>query len=123
MIYPESIHAFFDRLQECLPNYVSAMPSIRFGLYVTCIILCAGTFIAYLDRTRTHDHKDVLMQYRFVLIFIIALVIALHVGELMRDKHYTFACITQNKNHFAAVHWLKLYANSLKALRPVVHAS
>lgn len=112
LISPDAIDSFFKNLQGALPVYVPAMPSIILGLTVTVVTIIVGTIIALLDKNGTKDAGEFITKTRWLLIIFIAVLIGGFVGDWMKDRDYLIRCISSNKQHYANVHWLRLYMQS-----------
>ena len=109
---PAAIDRLFDRAQASLPQYISAMPSLVVSLIVTLSIALIGVCVAMVDRGATTEHKNVLVRFRWTLVIIGATVLGFVVGDVVQSKYYTIQCISKNRQHFANVHWLRLYTRA-----------
>ena len=114
LVTPEAVETLFKKMYECLPWYIPAMPSLKIGLIVTAIIVIIGLIIGLIDRNATKDKSDIIQRSRWIMILLIFVYIGMQVGDIVKDKHYTIACLAKNKQHFANVHWLKLYTEAVK---------
>ena len=110
----ESINAIFDNVSRSLPVYIPAMQSIVIGLTVSIVVLLISFRIAYLDMKHRRNETDPMLHSRWIGICLGGIVAGVMLGDFVRDKHYTFQSIYKNKQHFANVHWLKLYAGATR---------
>lgn len=114
LVSPEVVDTLFARLNDALPVFVSAMPSIRLGMMITFSIIFVCSVLAYFDKKNTKTANDPITKTRWILFVIAGVVIGGYVGDYMKDRDYTIRCITLNKQHYANVHWLKLYRQAYK---------
>ena len=114
LINSEAIKTLFEQIDICLPKYVPAMPSIILGLSVTLVIIFTGTIISMIDKNRSKKKSDAIQKYRWIIVLIIFAYLGLQVGDLVKDKHYTISSVRLNKQHFANIHWLRLYVDAFK---------
>lgn len=114
LITPETVEKIFEKFHDCLPEYVPAFPSLVRGLIVTVVVTIIGIIIGLKDKTETSDSKDIVIKTRWIIIILIFLYVGLQVGDIIKDKHYMLQCLALNKQHFANIHWLKEYKNSVK---------
>lgn len=110
----ETIRALFA---DALPKYVPASPSIFLGLVVTTVVVVASIAYAAVDRSRAKD--GVFDRYRWVVIVLVGVAVGAKLGDYVQEKHYTISCIRENRQHYANVHWLRLY---MRAWREVAGA-
>ena len=113
-ITPEALNELFERSYISLPKYVPAMPSIILGLSIAGIFLFIGAVFAGWDARKTRKSKSMLSRSRWMVIFIVALMAGIITGNFVEDKHYTIRCIQTNCQHYANVHWLRLYAKAYR---------
>ena len=113
LITPEAIQQLFASSGNALPRYVPAMGSIIIGVVVSIILLASGTLAAFIDRAVTKQSTNFITRTRWIVVLILTGIIAVYIGEFVQDKHYTFKCIRLNRQHFANVHWLRLYSRAI----------
>lgn len=110
LITPDAIQSMFEHLGGTLPKYVPALPSIILGLIVMGVVVLISLVIAIHDRNRTSDETNFLTRTRWIVLILIGCIVGVVIGDFVRDKDYTIRCITDNRQHFANVHWLRLYS-------------
>ena len=111
----DAVNAIAENLYASLPKYVSAQNSILMGIAVTAVVCAVGVYIAERDAREHKENTDILLQTRWVVVLLVFGYLGLQLGEITRDRHYTYACLKQNHQHFANTHWLKLYMKAAQA--------
>ena len=109
-----SIDILFENFNYTLPKYVPAYSSLVIGLITTVVITIIGIGISYYDKHETKDSKDLIIKNRWIILTLVMLYIGIQIGDLVKDKHYMIKCLTENKQHFANVVWLKEYVNAIR---------
>lgn len=111
---PDAITTLADVVSGALPKYVPAFSSILFGLVVSIVIMIGMAVLAMIDRSRNKKSKNYIDRIRWLLIIALGVILAIKVGDYVQEKHYTIQCIKTNRQHYANIHWLRLYnrANS-----------
>lgn len=110
LITPEAIDRVFELVGTgALPKFVPAMPSIILGLVVGLVLLLSGLLLSMWDRYQTKGDPNVFVRTRWIIGIVVAVFVAGMAGDTVQNKHYTIRCIVINKQHFANVHWLRLY--------------
>lgn len=112
LVSPEVVDRFFDRLEKSLPTFVPALPSIILGIIVTLIVLSFGTVLAMWDRHNTKDSTNIVVRTRWIVTLAVFMFASGMLGDLIQNKHYTIRCILDNRQHFANVHWLRMYSRA-----------
>ena len=109
------VETFFDKGKETLPHFVPGLPSLKFALTIGLIVFILGSITALYDRHQTQKSDDVIERTRWLFILAITICVASVVTDFIRDKHYLFASVALNKQHYANVAWLKEYMKALRA--------
>ena len=109
MVDSKTVDTFFDRSADALPSFVPALPSLKVGLAVGIIIFVLGTLTAITDRENTKSSDDPIEKTRWLFIVAITIYVAAIVTDFVKEKHYAFAAIALNKQHYANVAWLREY--------------
>lgn len=109
LLTPDVLTRLADILNQALPKYVSAWPSIKIGLVVMAVVTLFFVVVAMFDRKHNKSHKNVFLQSRWMLCLVCGVIVAHKIGEFVQEKHYTIRCIKTNRQHYANVHWLRLY--------------
>ena len=113
-ISPEALTELFRAVNISLPKYVPAMPSIILGLSIMFSMLFIGLVIGGVDARKQRKSKSFVARSRWMLIVLASLVAGILVGNFAEDKHYTVRCIYTNRQHYANVHWLRLYSKAYR---------
>lgn len=114
LISPEAINEVYQKLRLSLPVYVPAMPSIILGLVTMFTIMIIGGVIGKRDADKNKENTSFIVRSRWLLIVLVAVVCGILIGDFVEDKHYTIRCIAANRQHYANVHWLRLYMRSYR---------
>ncbi len=114
-ISPEALTEVFRAVNIALPKYVPAMPSIILGLSIMFTMLFIGLVIGGADARKQRKNKNFVTRSRWILIVLASLVAGILVGNFAEEKHYTIRCIYTNRQHYANVHWLRLYSKAYQA--------
>jgi hypothetical protein len=112
LISPAAVDRTFDRITQSLPQYVPALPSIILGITTAVIIFTTGTLMALWDRHATMKSSNIFIRTRWIITIAIFLFLSGMMGDLIQNKHYLVQCISINRQHFANVHWLRLYSKA-----------
>lgn len=113
LLSPEAVRQIFASSTDMLPRYVPAMGSIVVGIVVSIVLLVGGTVAALVDRAATKQANRFITRTRWILVLVLTAIVAVYSGEFVQEKHYTFRCIWLNRQHFANVHWLRLYSRAM----------
>lgn len=116
LITPDTVNAVFENLTNCLPVFVSALPSIKKGLLVTFIIIVISIVLAMMLKENSKHKKDIFSQVGWVIVIVMGMYFGAQIGDYVKEKDYTIRCIRLNKQHYSNVHWLKLYMRSFKGI-------
>ncbi len=117
LVEPAVINEIYDKLRMSLPVYVPAMPSIVLGLVTMSIVLVAGAILGARDATKNKHNTSFLVRSRWLLVILVSVICGILIGDFVEDKHYTIRCITANRQHYANVHWLRLYMRSYRVAK------
>ena len=109
-----TVSTLFEKSSNALPIFVPAMPSLKVGLSVGVTIFIIGILTALIDRHRNKDSLDVIEQTRWLFIVAITTYVAGICTDFVRDKHYAFASVALNKQHYANTAWLREYVKALR---------
>lgn len=110
---PETVREIVYHLERGLPEYVPAMPSILLGLVTFLLITVYGARLVNEDEKKYRGSKDIVLKTRWMVMTAVTFVIAYFVGEYVRQTHYMIVSINENQQHYANVHWLRLYKEAL----------
>lgn len=128
MLDPFTVHAFFDRMQHALPEYVGMMPAIKIGVLVAVAIAGIGSGFAAVERLKiqkaaaarkeaaqqrdatpstsaaadlTHDMVELgqkCMDARWILYILISLWLAATVAKVVIARVYGILLLSKCKN-------------------------
>lgn len=113
LISPEAIQQLFMSSKNALPRYVPAMASIVIGIVVSIALFLTGIVIALIDRVASKGSSSFMTRTRWIVVLLVSAIVAVYIGDFVQDKHYTFKCIKLNRQHYANVHWLRLYSRAM----------
>lgn len=113
LITPEAVDSIFKNLTNCLPEYVSALPSIRKGLITTIIIIVIGIVLAIIVKSAMRG-RDIISQSVWVVVILASIFVGGAIGDTVKDRDYLLRSISLNRQHFANTHWLKYYTKAMK---------
>jgi hypothetical protein len=105
----DAVKAFYEGGKETLPYFVPAMPSMYFGMYCGGIVLLLGLGTCLTDRHLMKESDDVIERTRWMIVLLLTLYLSAVTMDYARDRHYKFASVSLNKQHFANVAWLREY--------------
>lgn len=106
-----AVHAFFDRVENNLPRYVSRVPSLLAGFVTTVVILCIGGGYIHREKKGATELSPAL-RTRLAGMTAGLVLAALFIGNEVRDSLYGWHMLSTNAQHFANVYWLKQYAGA-----------
>lgn len=112
--FSPAIHAFFDRFENELPRYVSIIPSRRAGLKVTLCLFLFFAFLLSIDAFYYRKSQNPYVKYRWIVGLTVTLYVSIKIGLEVQQYLFRIHNLTMNKQHFANIDWLKMYANALR---------
>ena len=110
-----AVHAVFAHLEKSLPVFVSALPSIQFGLSVAAVVLGLGAIWVWRVHANHKKTESVIDESLWVFALLAVVYAAARTFMVCRGIHYNFRSIALNKQHFANVHWVEQYAAAVRA--------
>lgn len=109
----QAVDRFFDRAAGGLPVFVPAMPSLLAGTAGALVVFLIGGRVVREERNRYLETEDLTKRYRWVVLLGVLLLVCGYVSDAVQNKVYTFSNVALNRQHFANVHWLKVYKTAL----------
>ena len=108
-------HAFFDRVENLFPRYVSRVRSIVVGAVVFAALFLVLSISARHDMYQTEHEEDPLVRNRWVVRLMLSLAFSGAMGKFVAETHFMLENFKSNTQHYANVYWLSQYANALRA--------
>lgn len=108
----DAVHAFFDRVENLLPRYVSRLPSMVVGFVVSSVIVYFFRTPILEDREANKDEIDPVKRYRWILSMGILFVVTGFVRDAVQQAVYRTMNLRVNGQHFANTFWLREYVTA-----------
>lgn len=118
LLTPEAVDRIFVNLQGCLPKYVPVTDSRKLGLRITFLTIFSIIVLAIYDRVYIADTNKLIDSIRWLIVIFIGIFASIYVGSVAEHLHYNRLSIRENHQHFANLHWLKLYG---EVYRNIIH--
>lgn len=114
--YAQAVHAFFDRMENICPRYVTRLPSILVGVIVFNIIMYF-TIDPIAQEKHKHRHDDdIIKKMTWLGVFVAVVTVGVFVSSFISEKLYIFDSIHLNKWHFAGSFWAGEYIKAMRNL-------
>lgn len=114
MTLADAVNAIFDRMTPTLPVYVSVMPSIYTALTVGLSVFFVALPVILYDRSKHKKSTSVPMRLRWLVMLVVLLATCSTLYSQTQTVVFRTHMLVANKQHFANVHWLPLYAQAFK---------
>ena len=118
LLTSDVVEKIAEKLTGSLPLYVPAMPSILVGIYVMLLVIAIFTTVGLVDRRKNTYSDNLILRTRWIGVIIIGILLGSFIGDYVQGKHYTILCIKTNRQHYANVHWLRLYTRAVSGAYP-----
>ena len=82
------------------------------GLGASTVVFALGIAVVARERKRTKQSSPI-VQFRWIVMLCVLLLTCALLYDFVQGKMYGVHMLAANKQHFANVHWLKQYAQSL----------
>lgn len=106
----EAINVFFDRTSDLLPVWISKKWSLIISFAISAIVLLVSwPHIRELKETAATP----LEQAQWIGTLMLVLGVTMIMQGKIADIVYSFAMISENKQHIANTHWLGEYVKAL----------
>jgi hypothetical protein len=105
----DAVHAFFDRVENLLPRYVSRTPSMLIAFLVSVTLLYIFRTPILEDREANKDEIDPVKRYRWILWAGILFVVIGFVRDAVQQTVHRTMNLRVNSQHFANTFWLREY--------------
>ena len=93
----------FDRLTDALPKYVSTTPSKQYATAVSLSLFFIFIIVIYSIDYINLIHKIILNMLSGIACF--------YLFGVLQEKLFNRQMLSQNKQHFANISWLRRYLN------------
>ena len=104
----------YDRIRNDLPVHVPKGSSMLYGILAAIFPFCVGILITKSIKTKLKDSDSVLEEHSWFVSLVCTFILASKFYSITQDFIYKMDCIRLNKQHFANVHWLKLYMDAYR---------